>query len=295
MTAPRNAARAVRLAAMAVYLTASLSTALPACAATGEGPFLPYVRERGASKYLEWLVKDPLNLAARPAAWSAAEWGRAAAGSAVTVGLIPLDGRARDFVQDRRSRTVIDLVDPIRDRFIGSRLTLYGAGLFVAGLAFRDERLSDSGFLAAESAFWAVRASAVIKSLTHRERPPTANGPYDFQGPRGSTVGGSSSFVSGDAIGAFAFAASVSEVYPYRSVRWPLYALAGAVGVHRLEHDAHWLSDVVGAAMLGRAIGKGMVHLHARSRAVRPEILPFVSGSAVGVRIALVSSESAPR
>ncbi len=65
---------------------------------------------------------------------------------------------------------------------------------------------------------------------------------------------------------------------------WPLYGLAGAVAAHRLEHNAHWLTDVVGAAFIGHAVGKSFVRFHYR-RDAEGEMTPFVTKDAVGLQV----------
>ena len=83
---------------------------------------------------------------------------------------------------------------------------------------------------------------------------------------------------------AFAFASSVSEVWQNPWVTWPLYAFAGAVGAQRITDNKHWLSDVVGGALLGNAVGKNIVHLHYR-RNVDGVLQPYVTQDTVGLQM----------
>ncbi len=267
-------------------LSASPDPGRDASVAPASRRLLPYRIEHGPRKYLEWLYKDPVNLFLGPFRWSSREWERFGLSTLAVAGTLPLDARVRDFVQDRHSSRLESTLRPIRDHFIEGPLEIYGAGLFVAGLASRDERIADSGFIAMEAVFYAARVSALIKGLSKRERPVFANGPYEFHGPFGSPRGRSTSFVSGDAITAFAFAASVGEVYRDPRIRWPLYGVAMAVGAQRLERDAHWLSDVVGAALLGHAIGWTLARFHYGNRSGRAAVRPFLSGGFVGAAVA---------
>lgn len=246
----------------------------------------PYRIEHGPTKYLEWLVKDPINLATRPFFWQGEPWRTFGVELAATGALLPLDDPARDLVQDNQSQTAISVTKRVRSFYTGEVLELYGVGLFASGLVLKNEKLADSGFLAAESVFYATQLSSVLKTLTKRERPKSANDQYEFNGPGGSTRNNSSSFVSGEVIGAFAFASSVSEVWQNPWVTWPLYGLAGAVAVHRLETDAHWLSDVAAAAFLGHAFGKSIVRFHYR-RDAEGAVTPFVTEDAVGLQATL--------
>jgi membrane-associated phospholipid phosphatase len=58
-------------------------------------------------------------------------------------------------------------------------------------------------------------------------------------------------FPSGHAALAFATAEALAILYP--RARWTFYLIAAVVGAERVLEDAHYLSDVVGAAILGIA------------------------------------------
>jgi membrane-associated phospholipid phosphatase len=63
----------------------------------------------------------------------------------------------------------------------------------------------------------------------------------------------------------FAFAAGVTEYYQNEwYVAAPVYSLALLDGFGRMGHDAHWFSDVVGAALLGVGTTELFLWLHKR-------------------------------
>lgn len=63
----------------------------------------------------------------------------------------------------------------------------------------------------------------------------------------------------------FALAAGVSEYYDNRwYVAVPVYSLALLDGFGRMGNDAHWFSDVVGAALLGVGTTELFLWLHKR-------------------------------
>ncbi len=64
-------------------------------------------------------------------------------------------------------------------------------------------------------------------------------------------------FPSGHAALAFATAEALAMLYP--RARWGFYAIAIAVGAERVLENAHYVSDVVGAAALGIA-GVHLIH-----------------------------------
>jgi membrane-associated phospholipid phosphatase len=88
----------------------------------------------------------------------------------------------------------------------------------------------------------------VIKGLVDRSRPPRA---IDFEALVG--VPGSPSFPSGHAMTAFAVAAAVAALAP--RARWPVLALAAAIGFSRVYLGVHFWIDVLAGAALGAAIG----------------------------------------
>ena len=244
---------------------------------------LPYQEEQSPKKYLDWLWKDPVNLFTRPAFWGSQQWMTFGAEAGATAALLPADDPFRDFSQDIRNKRLDSVLKPIDFWYGNYPLAFYGAGMFLSGLAFHNEQLADSGFLSLESVGYATILDVGIKELTQRERPRSARDQYQFHGPGGSAHG-SSSFVSGDTIAAFAFASSVSEVWKNPWVTWPLYTLAGAVAMERTQVNAHWLSDVVGAAFLGHAVGKTIVRMHYQ-RDFEGKLTPYVADHTVGLQV----------
>ena len=244
---------------------------------------LSYQDEQSPKKYVNWLWKDPVNLFTRTAFWGDPQWMTFGLETGTTGALIPADNSFRDFSQDIRNKPLDSVLKPVDYWYGNYPLAFYGVGMFASGLAFHNEKLADSGFLSLESVGYATVLDVGIKELTQRERPRSAKNQYQFHGPGGS-VSGSSSFVSGDTIAAFAFASSVSEIWQNPWITWPLYALAGAVAVERTQVNAHWLSDVVGAAFLGHAVGKTIVRMHYH-RDLEARLTPYVADHVVGLQL----------
>jgi membrane-associated phospholipid phosphatase len=271
------------------YFSPDLQIALVSDNVTNAPPdhrdyLLSYHDEHWPGKYLEWLWKDPANLFTRPGFWRGQQWATFGIEAGITGALLPADDPARDFAQDIRNKPLDSVLKPI-DFVLGNYpVALLGGGLFLSGLGFHNEKLADSGFLSLESAGYATLIDVALKELTQRERPRSATDQYQFGGPTGSTHG-SSSFVSGDVIAAFAFASSVSEAWQNPWITWPLYLLATAVAAERMEVNAHWLSDVVGAAFLGHAIGKTIVRMHYRHD-WEGKLMPYVADHTVGLQLA---------
>jgi hypothetical protein len=244
---------------------------------------LSYQDEQWPKKYLDWLWKDPANLFTRPAFWGGEQWMTFGIEAGITGALFPADNSVKDFAQDIRNKPTDSVLKPIDTVFGNYPVALLSGGMFFSGLGFHNEKLADSGFLSLESVGYATIIDVGIKEITQRERPRSAQDQYQFHGPGGS-VHGSSSFVSGDTIAAFAFASSVSEVWQNPWVTWPLYILAGGVAAERMEVNAHWFSDVVGAAFLGHAIGKTIVRMHYRHD-IDGKVMPYVADHTVGLQV----------
>jgi len=244
---------------------------------------LPYRDDSTKHKYVQWLWKDPVNLFTRPLYWHGDEWRTFGIEAGITGALMPLDDRVRDLFQDPRNSGRDSALDAFRTiSGDGATFLVAGAALFGSGLLADNERLADSGFLAFESVAYAGILATAIKSLAGRERPATAEDQWNFQGPGSGSS--NSSFVSGEAAVAFAFASSMSEVWQNNWVTWPAYIFATGVALQRVNDNRHWLSDVVGAAFLGQAVGKNIVRFHYR-RDSNGSLQPYITGDTVGVQL----------
>lgn len=106
----------------------------------------------------------------------------------------------------------------------------------------------------------------VLKVLLRRERPLDHAGAYVFRpwSDRPFSTAGLG-LPSSHTLVAFGAAAVLGELYP--RTRWVWYALAAGCGVSRVLAQAHFLSDVVVAAVVGTVIG---VVLGRRARAALP-------------------------
>jgi membrane-associated phospholipid phosphatase len=94
----------------------------------------------------------------------------------------------------------------------------------------------------------------LLKILVRRQRPPGIGSAYAFRAwsdhPLSSRGLG---FPSSHAVVAFGAAAILSRMFPRARVVW--YAAAAGCAFSRLLAHAHYLSDVVSAAVIGIAVG----------------------------------------
>jgi hypothetical protein len=192
---------------------------------------------------------------------------------AVFGGSFALDQTMRSHLRSMGSSTA-DLLQNVSYASVGaSTALLYGYGLYSS-----DSRARQFALTAGEGAGIATLIDIGIKAGFGRLRPSQSPSHTAF-------FHGGQSFVSGDVTPMFALAAGVSEYYDnawYISV--PIYSLALLDGFGRMGHDAHWFSDVVGAALLGVGTTELFLYLH-RQHDENPErfrifpVAPLVTSS----------------
>lgn len=128
---------------------------------------------------------------------------------------------------------------------------LYGSGLFRDDDSAREYALTGG-----MGAGVATLLDIGIKAAFGRLRPSQSSSHTAF-------FSGGQSFVSGDVTPLFGLACGVSEYYHNAwYVAAPVYSLALLDGFGRMGHDAHWFSDVVGAALLGVGTTELLLWLH---------------------------------
>jgi hypothetical protein len=130
---------------------------------------------------------------------------------------------------------------------------LYGYGLW-----YDDPRARHDALTAGEGAGIATLLDIGIKAAFGRLRPSQTSSHTAF-------FHGGQSFVSGDVTPMFGLATGVSEYYDNAwYVAAPVYSLALLDGFGRMGNDAHWFSDVIGAALLGVGTTELFLWLHKR-------------------------------
>ena len=153
--------------------------------------------------------------------------------------------------------------------------TVFVAGMFTAGRFASGLRFRAMTYDMLDAAVVNFAYSEVIKVAVGRERP---NG----QDNR--------SFPSGHTSNAFALAAVAEGHYGWK-IGVPAYALAGLMGVSRINEDKHWLSDVVAGAGLGWIVGRTVVRVNSRplGRAAGAtwSVSPIVARHARGVQMSV--------
>jgi membrane-associated phospholipid phosphatase len=93
-------------------------------------------------------------------------------------------------------------------------------------------------------------ANLAVKPVGRRRRPDSSAAPADRRAP----MPASSSFPSGHAASAFAFATGVGSVLPRDSI--PIRALATVVAYSRVHTGVHYPADVIAGAFLGTTLAQ---------------------------------------
>jgi len=172
--------------------------------------------------------------------WDERQWRRFGEGVAGVAAVYALDKPLYDAVQRNRS-SFTDDVSKVVTPFGGRRAENISALLIVAGAWSHNDNLRDAG-----------------RDSLGRARPIQEEGNTSFH-PFSSTH---QSFPSGHSTNAFAFATAIAGHYDTWVVPTIVYSIATGVAMSRVNDRAHFPSDVLAGALIGRGIAKALVHRH---------------------------------
>jgi hypothetical protein len=256
----KTAATRFTLSTMAV----SLSVLLTCCPAGAQGIHAATLGNEVVSdfKYLtnnalldtEDIVTSPLYIGSPNSPLRSPRFYLFLAGAgAVWGGSYALDQTMRSHLRSMSSSDADLLQDVSYGSVSAGTALLYGYGLL-----YSDARARHYALTAGEGAGIATLVDIGIKDAFGRLRPSQSSSHTAF-------FKGGQSFVSGDVTPMFALAAGVSEYYDNEwYIAVPVYSLALLDGFGRMGNDAHWFSDVVGAALLGVGTTELFLWLHRR-------------------------------
>jgi len=235
------------------------------------------------------VLKDAAYVFGSPVRWTGKDWA-IVGGAAVGVVLVSAfaDVAARDATQSHQSGALDDLtrvVEPFGAEYSWAVLGAYG----VVGLVFHDADARDT---AIDGIIASLLASGVItpslKFSFGRARPNQTDDPLTFH----PFQSGYTALPSGHATQAFAVASVISAHSEEFWVSASAYTLASLVAFARVYHNAHWTSDVVAGALIGTAVGRGVVALNKRIRSgeghIRIVFAPIFGKSERGAALTIV-------
>lgn len=224
------------------------------------------------------ILKDAIDLGTAPLHWNRTKWLHLGEGIAVVLAAYTVDNQVSTFVSHQNNHAFTSYLKFVTQMGDGGGLVL--CALMAGGGYFgHDDRLMDAGVDALESTGFASGiATPAVKLIVGRARPIFGLGKFTFHPFNPSFP----SFPSGHTTNAFAIATAVATRYD--NTRWvPIvaYTLATSVAVARVHDRAHFASDVLAGAMIGRAVAKSVVHNHLRAKVV---VIPTSSGAIVDIR-----------
>lgn len=203
-------------------------------------------------------LKDTKRVALSPVRWKGSDWAWAVGGISATALCFVVDEDVQQWMQSHQSGFGDGLATYIGQPFGNSLYVVGGSFLvYVGGKISHQEKIAQPALTAFKATLIAGGATGLIKFLSHRTRPDE-HAPADafiWDGPSFSTE--NLSFISAHSATAFALASSLSTYYKdYPWVACVTYPLATVTAWSRVYDNRHWLSDVVGGAILGVFIGK---------------------------------------
>jgi membrane-associated phospholipid phosphatase len=205
---------------------------------------------------------DAKALGAAPLHWQPAQWARFGEGAAAVAALYAADRHLYDAVQRNRSAFTDDFAKNVTP-FGGRRALNISALLLIGGALSHDDGLRDAGRDSLEAEVFAGGVvTPLLKRAFGRARPIQEEGARSFH----PFTSAHQSFPSGHATNAFAFATAIAAHYDNWVVPAIVYSIAGGVAVSRVNDRAHFPSDVLAGALIGRAVAKGVVARHVRAR-----------------------------
>jgi membrane-associated phospholipid phosphatase len=250
------ARRAIWLLALSVLMVSSASFAQTTRTATTGGELVSDFKYLTNNALLdaEDIATSPLYLAAPDSPLRAPKFYLVLVGAgAIWGGSYALDQTLRSHLRSMSSSDADLLQNVSYGGVSASTALLYGYGLWHG-----DARARHYALNAGEGAGIASLMDLGIKAAFGRLRPSQSSSHTAF-------FHGGQSFVSGDVTPMFALATGVSEYFHNQwYVAAPVYSLAMLDGFGRMGHDAHWFSDVVGAALLGIGTTELFIWLHNR-------------------------------
>ena len=271
----------MKFAAMRLLLFFSVLTSAAGTLSAQEVVTLP------ASEYPRLLWTDIKTTATAPARWDRKDWLTFSVESLAVVGTAAaVDRPVRDWTQRNTGASW----EKFANRFepLGAEWSFAVIGAFYLDGRLLDNPRAENTAVDALSASIVAAGivSPILKIAAGRARPNAGKGVYSFK-----PFSGGKSFPSGHTTQAFAIASVVASHYHSLWVAGTAYTAAGLVGLARIDHNAHFASDVLAGAIIGTTIGRATVRLNEGERlewsghpvTLAPMITPDTTGLLVSV------------
>lgn len=237
-------------------------------------------------QYFKSYLLDTRDIFIAPARWNTKQWLTFGGLSFSFSFLIKYDDNIQKYVQNIRT--------PTMDNISKNYLEPWGSGFYsmstmvlfyLTGTALQNERLKKVALLSAKT--YLVTGFMVLfpKNLLGRHRPYQDNppNPYSWNGFLGGRA-----FVSGHTTSIWSIAAIVASEYKDKPIIPVIsYTIAVLSGGSRIIDDEHWLTDVIGGAFFGYAMGK----LIYNKNNWKLKVSPYSTGKNFGIFMSYPLSE----
>jgi len=197
-----------------------------------------------------------------PTRWDGQDWLYASVDAAAIVGTAAfLDRPLRNWSQRNKGSSFEKTANHFETFGTTGSLAVIG-GFYLEGALRHDPQAEDT---AVDALAASIVASGIItpvfKRVAGRSRPEAHQGVSHFR-----PFSSAQSLPSGHATQAFAVASVIAARYDNPWVDGAAYAAAGLVGLARMDHNAHFASDVLAGAIIGTTVGRAVVRLNDRKR-----------------------------
>ena len=259
------------------------SLAPPAESAPADNPTLAAPSsDRGGSFHFPagfpgLLARDAQQIATAPLGWNRSDWTKFGIGIAAIGGALLIDDELRHSLRRNSTtttRSVADAVRPFGEEYSWGVL----GSFYLAGTVLKDDKataVAQDGLAASLIAAGAI--TPLLKATVGRNRPHVTGSLF-------TRSANGRSFPSGHTTQAFAIASVIASHYESPWVQTAAYTLAGLVGWSRMEHNAHYASDILAGALIGTVVGRTVVRLHEMEH-VRISVAPSVNPASPGVAL----------
>ena len=234
--------------------------------------------------YGKLLLQDTAHVLSSPAYWDKKDWLTFSIATITVVGTAALlDDPIEEGMQRNRNSTTDDMANIFEPFGAEYSLGVLG-GFYLTGVAFENQKAKSvaiDGFAASLIASGII--TPTLKLAVGRSRPDHNEGTYTFH-----PFGGKYSFPSFHTTQAFTVATVISTHYDSLWIKITTYGVATLVCLARIDHNAHFTSDVVAGALIGTAVGNAVVHLNQQKRdhqQMQKSFVPLIEDDLRGMEI----------
>ena len=211
----------------------------------------------------------------------------AALGGIAAVSVV--DDDLREWMVDHRTGGLRDVATTWEYYGHAATPASIAVGTMVTGALTHRPEVTRTGARLATSFLVAAAITRAAKRGIGRARPAAGEGQYSFD-----SWSGQSAFPSGHTTNAFVLTTTLADAIDEPWIDAGLYTLAIGTGASRVINDRHWLSDVVGGALLGTTIAKVVDGRWRLFDLAPPEFLVGPTGTGLRWRVDLPALRTVP-